>query len=296
MARSLKTSYLLLALGVSAVLALILGGLAYYEHRVNTFDANQLTYATVEQKLEADLEARAKSLSNITSTSLIPALKEGNNAAVAAVAARLLDERDIERVELWGAHNEILYSGSNPEARPTSSGPYVLRTELPHLGNLEIWMSRARNAGNPLQHPLAIAEQAGNADQAHSRRVHRHHRAALHIGAPGRMADRPPAVGADCRAGEERRSHRRRRLHAAARRSAPGRTRRSAIRAGAHAAEPERNHDHQELPQYRAQQLERRGIRHLAGRHRQKLQRSRATAARPFIRGNGRQAAAGLHR
>src|SRR5580692_11291274 len=70
MARSLKTNYLLLALGVSAVLALILGGLAYYEHRVNTSDANQLTYATVEEKLENDLQARARSLSNITSTSL----------------------------------------------------------------------------------------------------------------------------------------------------------------------------------------------------------------------------------
>jgi len=100
MARSLKTSYLLLALGVSAVLVLILGGLAYYEHRVNTADANQLTYATVEQKLESDLQARAKSLSNITSTSLAPAIKEGNNAAIAAIAGRLLDERDIERVEI----------------------------------------------------------------------------------------------------------------------------------------------------------------------------------------------------
>ena len=143
MARSLKTSYLLLALGVSAVLALILGGLAYYEHRVNTSDANQLTYATVEQKLETDLQARARSLSNITSTSLAPALKEGNNAAVAAIAARLLDERDIERVEVWGPHYDILYSGSNPEARPTSSGPFVLRTDLKPAGSLEIWMSRA---------------------------------------------------------------------------------------------------------------------------------------------------------
>src|SRR6204780_3445463 len=143
MARSLKTSYLLLALGVSAVLALILGGLAYYEHRVNTSDANQLTFAPVEQKLETDPQARARSLSNITSTSLAPALKEGNNAGVAAIAARLLDERDIERVEVWGAHNDILYSGSNPEARPTSSGPFVLRTELQHAGSLEIWMSRA---------------------------------------------------------------------------------------------------------------------------------------------------------
>ena len=143
MARSLKTSYLLLALGVSAVLALLLGGLAYYEHRITTSDANQLTYATVEEKLETDLQARARSLSNITSSSLAAALKEGNNPGVAAIAARLLDERDIERVEIWGPHNEILYSGSNPNARPTTSGPFVLRTELPHGGSLEIWMSRA---------------------------------------------------------------------------------------------------------------------------------------------------------
>src|SRR5258708_1795094 len=102
MARSLKTSYLLLALGVSAVLALILGGLAYYEHRVTTSDANQLTYATVEQKLEADLQARARSLSNITSTSLAPALKQGNIAAVAATPPRLLDKPAIAQVEVWG--------------------------------------------------------------------------------------------------------------------------------------------------------------------------------------------------
>src|ERR1700722_7407742 len=144
MARSLKTSYLLLALGVSAVLALILGGLAYYEHRVNTADANQLTYATVEQKLETDLRDRARSLSNITSTSLAPALKDGNNAAVAAIAARLLDERDIERVEIWGAHNNILYSGINPEGLPTTPGPFVLRPDVQRPSTVEIWMRRAQ--------------------------------------------------------------------------------------------------------------------------------------------------------
>jgi diguanylate cyclase (GGDEF)-like protein/PAS domain S-box-containing protein len=143
MARSLKTNYLLLALGVSAVLALILGGLAYYEHRVNTADANQVTYATVEQKLEADLEARGRSLINITSSSLAAALKQRNNAAVAAIAGRLLDERDIERVEVLDAHNNVLYSGSNPEARTTASGPFVLQSNVQHVGSLEIWMSRA---------------------------------------------------------------------------------------------------------------------------------------------------------
>src|SRR5271165_1143466 len=103
MARSLKTNYLLLAVGVSAVLLLILAGFAYYERRLNTSDANQLTYVTVEQKLEADLAARANSLSNATSASLAAAIKRGNNAAVASIAGRLLDEHDIERVEVLNA-------------------------------------------------------------------------------------------------------------------------------------------------------------------------------------------------
>ena len=62
MARSLKTKYCLTALAVGTVLALLLAGVAYYEHRVDTADINQLTHAAVEQKLEADLEARAGSI------------------------------------------------------------------------------------------------------------------------------------------------------------------------------------------------------------------------------------------
>jgi diguanylate cyclase (GGDEF)-like protein/PAS domain S-box-containing protein len=143
MARSLKTKYLLLAAGVSAVLALVLGGLAYYDHRVNTADANQLTYATVEQKLETDLEARAGSLIKITSSSLAAALKEGNKTSVAAIAGRLLDEHDIERVEVLDTHNNVLYSASNPAARSTPSGPFVLQSDIQRVGSLEIWMSRA---------------------------------------------------------------------------------------------------------------------------------------------------------
>jgi hypothetical protein len=68
MARSLKTKYLLLALAVGGALSLLLAGLAYYEHRVDAADVNQLTYATVAQKLEADLETRASSLSPFTRT------------------------------------------------------------------------------------------------------------------------------------------------------------------------------------------------------------------------------------
>ena len=152
MARSLKTNYLLVALAVAAVLALLLGGLAYYEHRVNTADANQLTYATVERSLEADLEARASSLSKLTVGSLAPALLSGNKTAIVAIAQKLLDERDIARIEILDVHGNVLYGNGNPAARETPDGPFVLQSDIrgnlaspasPRLGSLQIWVSRA---------------------------------------------------------------------------------------------------------------------------------------------------------
>src|SRR5271170_31304 len=151
MARSLKTKYLLLALAVGAVLTLLLGGLAYYEHRVDAADVNQVTYATVAQKLEADLETRASSLSEITGTSLAPALSSGNKAAIASIAQRLLDEHDIQRVEVLDAHGAVLFSGGDPAV--FQSGDWFVFQSTIHsnlvsapvqrVGSLRIWMSRA---------------------------------------------------------------------------------------------------------------------------------------------------------
>jgi diguanylate cyclase (GGDEF)-like protein/PAS domain S-box-containing protein len=151
MARSLKTKYLLLALAVGAVLSLVLSALAYYEHRVDAADVNQLTYATVAQKLEADLETRASSLSEITGTSLAPALSSGNKTAVASIAQRLLDERDIERVEVSDSHGAVLFSGGDPTL-PQSGDWFVFKSTIhsnlvsapvQRVGSLQIWMSRA---------------------------------------------------------------------------------------------------------------------------------------------------------
>jgi diguanylate cyclase (GGDEF)-like protein/PAS domain S-box-containing protein len=151
MARSLKTKYLLLALAVGAVLSLLLGGLSYYEHRVDAADVNQLTYATVAQKLEADLETRASSLSEITGSSLAPALASGNKAAVAAIAERLLDERDIERVEVFDAHGTVLFSGGDPAAQQSSDWfvfqstvhSNLVSAPVQRVGSLRISMSRS---------------------------------------------------------------------------------------------------------------------------------------------------------
>jgi len=151
MARSLKTKYLLLALAVGAVLSLLLGGLSYYEHRVDAADVNQLTYATVAQKLEADLETRASSLSEITATSLAPALSSGNKTAVASIAQRLLDERDIGRVEVLDARGTVLFRGGDPAAQAADDWfvfqstihSNLVSAPVQRVGSLRIWMSRA---------------------------------------------------------------------------------------------------------------------------------------------------------
>src|ERR1700733_529379 len=151
MALSLKTKYLLLALAVGAVLSLLLGGLAYYEHRVDAADVNQLTYATVAQRLEADLETRASSLSEIIGTSLGPALSSGNKAAVTSIAERLLDERDIKRVEVLDVHGTVLFRGGDPAAQQ-SEDSFAFQSTVPsnlvsppvqQVGSLRIWISRA---------------------------------------------------------------------------------------------------------------------------------------------------------
>jgi len=151
MARSLKTKYLLLALVFGAVLSLLLGTLSYYEHRVDAADVNQLTYATVAQRLEADLETRASSLSEITGTSLGPALSSGNKAAVTSIAERLLDERDIERVEVLDGHGTVLFRGGDPAAQQSEDWfsfqstihSNLVSAPVQRVGSLRIWMSRA---------------------------------------------------------------------------------------------------------------------------------------------------------
>src|ERR1700716_199131 len=151
MARSLKTNYLLLALAVGAVLSLLLGGLSYYEHRVDAADVNQLTYATVAQKLEADLETRDSSLSEITGTSLAPALASGNKAAVASIAQRLLDERDIGRVEVLDSRGMVLFGSGDPVTQAASDWfvfqstihSNLVSAPVQRVGSLRISMSRA---------------------------------------------------------------------------------------------------------------------------------------------------------
>jgi diguanylate cyclase (GGDEF)-like protein/PAS domain S-box-containing protein len=143
MARSLKTKYLLVALAVGAALSLLMAGLQYYEHRVDTADVNQLTNSTVEQKLETDLETRAGSLSRIAGSMLGPALASHDIAAISSIAGGLLDQPDIEHVVVLDAHGAVVFSGSNPVMQKTTREPYVLQSNIPS-GSVRVTLSRAK--------------------------------------------------------------------------------------------------------------------------------------------------------
>jgi diguanylate cyclase (GGDEF)-like protein/PAS domain S-box-containing protein len=163
MPQSLKSKYLLVALGVGAGLSLLLGGVAYYEHRIDTADISRLTYATVEQKLQNDLEVRANSVGEMTGSLLAPALAARNEAAIAPTAGRLLEESDIERVEVRDARGTVLFNGENPQDTdgadsaaqlgPATLEPLVLTKNIPAVttaqgprggGTLKVWVSRSR--------------------------------------------------------------------------------------------------------------------------------------------------------
>jgi diguanylate cyclase (GGDEF)-like protein/PAS domain S-box-containing protein len=152
MAQSLKTNYLLLALGVIVPLSLLLGGLAFYELRVDTSDVKEITDAAVGQRLESQLEGRAMSLGKVAATTLGRTLVAGDARGTEAVAARLLEQPDVERVEISDAAGSLRYSGTQPQHAPSARGDYALQLPvtsdvgagaLQRVGELRLWVSRA---------------------------------------------------------------------------------------------------------------------------------------------------------
>jgi diguanylate cyclase (GGDEF)-like protein/PAS domain S-box-containing protein len=181
MPQSLESKYLLVALGVGAGLSLLLGGVAYYEHRIDTADISRLTYATVEQKLENDLEVRANSAGEMTGALLAPALAAHNTAAIAPTAGRLLEDRDIERVEVRDTGGNVLFSGENPgdsgdadggaAAGPATLEPLVLAKAIPPVttvqgarggGTLELWVSRSKMQATLASLRAQLEDQQGS--------------------------------------------------------------------------------------------------------------------------------------
>ncbi len=151
MARSLRSQYLTFALGIGALLCALIGALLLYDHRVDSREFNATTFGTVQQKLETDLKHRAQEISNQAAPQLAASLGAANHTELRLVATRLLDDRDVLRVEVRSPSNELLFSKQSERAPPSSLPPLRVETPLtymaPHLGelqnaSLQLWMSR----------------------------------------------------------------------------------------------------------------------------------------------------------
>jgi len=94
---------------------------------------------------------KTESLSKITGSLLAPALGSGNRAAVTAIAERLLEERDIERVEVRDAQGVQLFDRGNnvvdfSGGEPFASSSRILGNGSPArlMGTLQIWLDRGK--------------------------------------------------------------------------------------------------------------------------------------------------------
>ena len=166
MARSLGSQYLTFALGIGALLCALIGALLLYDHRVDSREFNATTFGTVQQKLETDLRHRAQEISNQAAPQLAASLGASNQTELRLIATRLLDDRDVLRVEIRSPSNELLYSKQSERAPPSSLPPLRAETPLtymaPHVGelqnaSLQVWMSRGsmesvlRNLGSQME-------------------------------------------------------------------------------------------------------------------------------------------------
>jgi diguanylate cyclase (GGDEF)-like protein/PAS domain S-box-containing protein len=151
MARSLRSQYLMFALGIGALLCALIGALLVYDHHVDSKRLSNATVGAVEEKLDADLQRRAHELSAQAAPQLAAAIGAGNITRLGLLATQLLDDREVMRVEVRAPDGQVLVSQEVQQTSPTSRRPYVLDTPLtfmaPHMGelqngNLRIWMSR----------------------------------------------------------------------------------------------------------------------------------------------------------
>ena len=77
MARSLRSQYLMFALGIGALLCALIGALLLYDHHVEARQLSAATMTAVEQKLDSDLQRRAHELSAQAAPQLAAALGAG---------------------------------------------------------------------------------------------------------------------------------------------------------------------------------------------------------------------------
>jgi diguanylate cyclase (GGDEF)-like protein/PAS domain S-box-containing protein len=152
MAHSLKSNYLLLAVGAIALLSLLVGTLAYYGHQTDTTDAQSLAVAAFAGKLETELEERTQSLGSVNAALLAHTLGTGDTAGSAAIGRRLLEQRDVERVEIVDANGKAVFADARLQTRHSERGAFAAQVPVEQVlspgmvqraGELRLSVSRA---------------------------------------------------------------------------------------------------------------------------------------------------------
>ncbi|HKE45802.1 MAG TPA: EAL domain-containing protein [Steroidobacteraceae bacterium] len=151
-ARSLKTKYALTALGIGAVVALLLVGVLFWQYKFDATRLNGLAYDSVEQRLLNELDLRGKAMVDARVRELAPLMAQVDRWPDAhAVANEILDSRDVAAVELkdqggtqlFTAHNRDTAHPAETIQRPIQIPP-AQGAEGPakSVGSLSVTLSR----------------------------------------------------------------------------------------------------------------------------------------------------------
>ena len=153
-ARSLKTKYALTALGLGAVVALLLAGALFWQYRLDATRLSGLAFDSVEQKLLVELLAHGEAMADQRARELAPVMAGHDWAGAHVIATEILDSRDVAAVELKDDLGTVVFAASNHAAAASrsvgtikrsirvASPEATTRTDQP-TGELSVSMSRA---------------------------------------------------------------------------------------------------------------------------------------------------------
>src|SRR5688572_29904723 len=119
-AHSLKTKYALAALGIGALVALLLAGMLLWQYRMDSTGLTELAQSAIEPQLVEDLQTQANRIAQQAALRLAPSLHEVSRLEDAhAVGAELLRLRNVAGVEIRNERGDIVFSQLRPSAEGT---------------------------------------------------------------------------------------------------------------------------------------------------------------------------------
>jgi diguanylate cyclase (GGDEF)-like protein/PAS domain S-box-containing protein len=176
-ARSLKAKYALTALGLGALVALLLAGVLFWQYRLDATRLSGLAFDSVEQKLLEELVVRVNAMADARARELAPVMAGHDWTRAHAIATEILNSRGVVAVDLEDDLGNSIFRESNPaeESRPAGVIKRDIRVEDASgatsadqpAGLLRIWLSRA-SVDVALQE---LARDVGDSQRGHFREL-----------------------------------------------------------------------------------------------------------------------------